>query len=424
MIGMRTIKRSSTRVLILFLILLTLLCSMASAAEIRSTFTSENRDDQGETTFYTYLKQSDLKESSYTRGLETGSLNYFKGRGTIEDTQTYYDGKVDSEHSRVSEDHNSTVTHKLSVKYNGVKGLSLFYAKGFYTDNRAVAASKKIWFVNETYFPSNIATVTGDVSMSMKGNYHMDYKAQAQNAYFVFNDVSGLSNKTGSRRIDFEQEGLIKGDINVVNKLDVEDAYIARAPSKEEWLPCFCFTGTFPAIEPTEGEDSAWPGMNILKVLNSDDGKVRGSARETTTTQGPILELPDMQVESFYEKTSTTGYYAISELTIRVRNTGLKELENVRLVGQIPPEVVYLPSSGRVDMSPSEPNYVARDLMWTLGNLKPVSGPDGLKTVVMKVNSTVDISNTVKFYAIYKIGNTENSTVPVAPRNMVSVEEF
>ena len=67
--------------------------------------------------------------------------------------------------------------------------------------------------------------------MDMGGSYLMDYNIkEAENAYFVFNDASGFSNKTGSRRIDFEQEGLIKGDIsNTQNYLAIEGEFTPRS---------------------------------------------------------------------------------------------------------------------------------------------------------------------------------------------------
>jgi hypothetical protein len=435
MTGMRTKKRSTIRVLIQFLILLAFLCSTVSAAEINSHFRSVNTAIKGETTFYSYLKQSDLKESGYARGLETGSLNYFKGNSaTIDDTQVYYDGTVDYLHAKDSLNHNSTVNHILKVDYTGEKGLSLFYAKGFYTDNRAAAASKKIWYGNTSYYPTNHIEVDGSVWLDMGGTYDMVYRAKAVNSYFVFNDVSGKSNKTGSRRIDFEQEGLIKGIIDVINDFSVQNAFIPREGPIYDWIPCFCFTGTLPKIEPSEGEYSVWPSNEIKANLN--DPPLPASILDNTACKygnaspqaGLIVELQDVQVESFYTKTVSSGdpLFSIYEFTTKVRDTGTNELENVRLVAQIGIEdkkTLYVESSGRIDNGRTDPNRVSNGLMWTLGTLKPVSGPDGEKTVVMKINSSEAIEDTAKFYAIYKIGNEDTSTVPVGLQRAVSVEE-
>jgi hypothetical protein len=141
---------------------------------------------------------------------------------------------------------------------------------------------------------------------------------------------------------------------------------------------------------------------------------------------GPLVKLPDSQVESLYSKEASfsNSSWSIYEFTTNVKNSGNEELEDVMLVANLTfdSEKEYVVSSGRIDKRMSEPNRINGGLVWQLGTLKPVSGPDGQRTVSMKISSSKDISSEIKFYAIYRIGITEKSTVPVAPIQEVSTE--
>ena len=440
--------------LILFLSIFVLLCSCGSATTINSHFHCENTDSDGETTYYSYLKQSDLKESGFARGLETGSLNYFKGEATVDDVQVYYDGKIDAKHpanlTNASKDylHNSTVDHTLKVDYQGTHGLSLFYSKGFYNTNRAISASKKIWFGNDTYYPTTSIDLLGIAKMDMGGKYLMDYNIkEANDAYFVFNDALGFSNKTGSRRIDFEQEGLIKGDIsNTQNYLAIEGEFNPRSGIYEDWLPCFC---VFSLEPPIEGLDSPWPTKEIEYALSHPKEQKSQTIVEcencgcdmglecppenctrSTGAGGPIVELPDLWVEAFYdaEESSSARDWSIYEFEINVKNIGTKALEDVRLVAQqqFDPDNVYVDSSGSIDDVPKDP-YPAAPIgkMWLLGTLEPVfPEEESMKTVLMKVNSSGHLEESIKFYAIYRIGSKTYSTKPVEPIGEVSGDAY
>jgi hypothetical protein len=411
-----------------------------------------NTDPDGETTFYSYLKQSDLKESGYTRGLETGSLNYFKGKATIDDAQTYYDGRIDAKHpanltwNYPDYLHNSTVNHRLTVDYRGKKGLSLFYAKGFYRSNRAVTASKKIWFGNATYYPTRSINLDGNAEMDMGGKYLMDYNIiKATDAYFVFNDASGLSNKTGSRRIDWEQEGLIKGDISdTQNYLLVNDEFIARAGIRDDWLPCFCFTGLVHPIEPIYGNDSAWPSEEIKDALRRPappenatvekcgNGTMEGSCGseycEQVTEQSKIgagtrtgfLDYPDVWVEAFIKEDSENSGWHIYDITVNIRNSGTTNVEQVSLVAERipndPTKVTYVEGSGRIDDVIAIPTTIEENYLWGLGPMTSVlTGREAKRTVSFKINSSESMSGSMQFHAQYMIGSRQITTDPVKP---------
>jgi hypothetical protein len=261
---------------ILLFVIFIYFSAVAVATTIDSHFACSNTN--GETTFYSYLKEPKLQDSGYSKGLKTGSFNYFRGGPvTLDDTTYYYDGESDEDHSPDSGDTNSSARHNLYVKFDGqdantARGISEFYAKGFYTNNRAVSAWKKIWFVDSSsmglFYPSNSMEVKAKANLNMAGLFNLKYNATAQNAFVVFTDAAGWSNRTGSRRIDWQQSGLLKGDaVNITNDLRVVSNFKPRAGGKEDWLPCCLQSGTLPPIEPIEGEGRYWTRQSPPAVL-------------------------------------------------------------------------------------------------------------------------------------------------------------
>lgn len=287
----------------------------------------------------------------------------------------------------------------------------------------------------------------------MSGKYLMDYNIkEADEAYLVFSDAVGFSNKTGSRKIDFLQEGLIKGDIrNVKNYLSVDDEYIARAPIIEDWLPCFCFTGLVPPIEPIEGNDSAWPSEEIKEALRrpvpppavkkaacEGDNASCGTEycmqveEQAKGEKSKFLDYPDVYVEAFSELESTTTIdgqnWYIYDITVDVRNTGTKDVEFVSLVAEEMPsdpmKVTYVPSSGSIDDVKSEPVTVGKSYLWELGSMASIiSDPESKRTVSLQINSSEDsASKSMQFYAQYRIGSKKITTDP--PVKPIEEETF
>ena len=156
-------KGRSAMAIISFIGLLAIISAIASATTITSDFRCTTTN--GETTHYTYLKNG-VKDSGYSRGLVTGSLTYLKGGvAKVVDHQEYHDGKFDTIQSA-----NASVVRDLTVDFAGQKGESSFYAQGFYTNNRGISASKKIWFVNNTTFKISPSTKISWVDVSYPSN--------------------------------------------------------------------------------------------------------------------------------------------------------------------------------------------------------------------------------------------------------------
>lgn len=409
---------------ILFFVLFSLFSSPVLATKIDSTFSCSNTN--GETTVYSYLKSPGLQESGYKAGLMTGTFNYYKGdKAELTDKLIYYDGKVDGAHpANPLINHNATVTHILNVNFSGdqntSKGISEFIAKGFYTDNRAVSAAKKFWFNTPnntllkhkfTQYPTNKIHVETTSYMSLEGIYDLDYSANAENAYFVFDDAAGFSNKTGARRIDWEQEGLLKGkQIELTNNLHAISAFKSRAGG-EDWLPCTCLS-----VDPLNPPDlGIWPSPEAFAVLedipiwNNVNRRQVQDWRDAagllfpntagtleTMSSGAIIRglqtstTPLVQVESTWKNDSQDKNTA--DYTIHVSNLGNSVAYDVVPVLKLAVNLSYISGSATINRLPLEPYrpYNNGSLYWNIGDLSAVSGPDGVQTIELKAKRIGD----------------------------------
>lgn len=139
----------------LIFVIMMALCVAVSATTITSDFKTSG---EGTMTHYSYLKEPKVEESGFKSGYKMGSLSYLEdGIITLNDSIIYYDGQIDSEHGP-GDNLNSSVYQKQDVNFSGSKGISEFYAKGFFPSNRAISAWKKIRYDNLSY---NFSKSTG-----------------------------------------------------------------------------------------------------------------------------------------------------------------------------------------------------------------------------------------------------------------------
>lgn len=264
------------------------MCTTAYASTVMSELTCKS-DNSGTMTHYSYLKEPALERSGYTLGYKTGSFSYLEN-GTIDfsDKITYYDGQYDSDHDDIDDDRNVTVEHHQYVNFSGVKGISEFYAKGFYPNNRALSAWKKIRYDdigsytlyrdNRSYL-SNKIVVTADATMgplpNADGEYYFKWDAKVTNGVVEVKDATGWTNETGGRRIDWEQDALLMGNVSVTNILQSRGLLFPAAGGEEDWLPC-CFSGTKPQVVSIDSDDNYWPTKSTTKGV-----------------LGPMKQLPD-----------------------------------------------------------------------------------------------------------------------------------
>jgi len=313
------------------------LCVASSQSLIDFTFQC-NSEENATVTSYSYLKEPGLQESGYTRGLKTGSFNYLKD-GEIELKETIehtYDGG--------SPEGNSSLTHKLNLNFTGERGISEFYAKGFFKNNRAISAWKKIRYENLTGYenmavrdtialgkyggnysrkppsvhyanksstkvsfltesPQKTATLGktrnashiethATVDMNTEpghdsGPYDFTYVANVTDAVVETWDATGWSNRTGARRVDWEHTSLMSGDLRVVNNLSDSTIVIPGKgdESPKDWLPC-CIGGGKQFQRETEAE--------IKRTGEEDPGWPNGG---TYATLKPDKLLPTREVE-------------------------------------------------------------------------------------------------------------------------------
>ncbi len=309
-------------------VILVVMCPTAFASTVMSEF--ECNSGPGATmTHYSYLKEPKLEKSGYTLGYKTGSFSYLEN-GTIYfyDKINYYDGQYDSDHAEIDSNRNTTVLHNQIVNFSGKKGISEFYAKGFYPNNRALSAWKKIryddlsWDYKErlpakpvkilylgsksrshkieptdysspekryynlyrdnTSYLSNEIFVMANATMGpvagAKGEYDFKYKADVKNGVVEIKDATAWTNESISKRIDWERDALMTGNVSVKNTLVSKGLFFPAAGLDSDWLPC-CFDGTNPPIvnigPNCRGEcngsgkcvDCGWPSSSTYGVL-------------------------------------------------------------------------------------------------------------------------------------------------------------
>lgn len=333
------------KILALISILMAVICNPAPASSLRSEFICNNKD--AITTYYTYLKEPKLQDSGYTRGMKTGSFNYFyNGDVALRDTMEYYDGLVDAKHPSGG-DHNSTIDHRLDVDFVGEKGISTYYSQGFFPNNRAVSAGKKIYYIDYSNKSWNLGGIYKSDKISVRGYTKMGanlpnafafwYNGQVENGVMEVSDATGWSNKTGARRIDWEQDALMKGSfLNVTNNLIVERGlYLTKSP--EDWLPC-CFDSLRPPVEPKGG---VWPSSSVKSVLAS-------GSHVKSCFKGAVVVESKQDLEEFFQGIDVTSTLSLLDqqtneagYLVKVQNKYSVPVEKLVLTMNLAPGMKY-----------------------------------------------------------------------------------
>lgn len=252
-------------------IVLILMYIVPSQSIMEFTYKCEGEDATATT--YSYLKEPRLSENGYERGLKSGSFNYLEnGKINIEENINYFYGNGTNKT-------NSSIEHSLNVNFKGDKGISEFFGRGFFKNNRWASAWKKIRYeispnveINGRPMvdrPSSYINVVAATRMNTAKNisYEFEYKADIENGVIQTDDASGWSNRTGSRKIDWEHETRTEGEkINITNNLyDTEANIETAAGPDDDWLPC-CYKGTMPEIEQL---GKPWPSAAVIATLKA-----------------------------------------------------------------------------------------------------------------------------------------------------------
>jgi hypothetical protein len=205
-------------------LVLMMVCIIPSQSIMQFNYECEG---QGATaTTYSHLKEPRVQETDYTRGLKSGSFNYLEnGNINIKEGINYYYGNGTNKT-------NSSVEHTLKVNFNGDRGISEFFGRGFFGNNRWISAWKKIRYEESPTMkvdgwsmvnrPSNYIDVDASVRMdtSSKIDYEFKYKAEIKNGVIETRDATGWTNRTGARKFDWEHETRTSGhELNITNNL-------------------------------------------------------------------------------------------------------------------------------------------------------------------------------------------------------------
>jgi hypothetical protein len=258
--------------IIFIIFLLSLMYAVPSHSTMEFEYKCKGTDATATT--YSYLKEPRIEETGYTRGLKSGSFNYLEnGSIDLQERIVFYYGNG----TNVT---NSSVNHQLKVDFDGKRGISEFFAKGFFGNNRWISAWKKIRYEESPNVkiddkkmedrPSNKIKVDASVRMDTQSNetdYTFKYNAVIKNGVMQAKDSTGWTNRTGARRYDWEYESLTSGkELDITNNLRESGEIVPAAGLTGDWLPCFC-SGTMPAIEQL---DEGWPSYVTKTVLEAN----------------------------------------------------------------------------------------------------------------------------------------------------------
>lgn len=237
--------------LIIILALAVFLCAPISSTTVEYIFKCKSNDDNSTMTYDSRLKEPRLEDIGCSVGYQTGTFSYLqKGRIDFRDAINYY-----TENSKT--DNDSFVFHNMAISFEGEKGISEFYGKGFFPNNRAIFSKKAIRFeepgryylINSLKNYSNLGNSYSSKKIAANAkllmgqakkrdiDYDFTYNATVANGVVETRDIMGWTNQTGARRVEWEQTAQMKGNITVDNNLLVRN--LSEISCGRNWLSCF-----------------------------------------------------------------------------------------------------------------------------------------------------------------------------------------
>jgi len=381
-------------------------------------------DGKGATaTTYSYTREPRLQETGYEAGLKTGSFNYLeKGDMKIEENIDYFYGNG----TNMS---NSSIDHSLYVNFTGKRGISEFFGKGFFGNNRYASAWKKIKYEyspnmkvdghNMVARPSNSIVVDASVFMDTTDNrsaYDFNYNAKIENGVIETKDSTGWTNMSGSRRTDWEHETRSIGDkLDITNKLYDSWGLKTRFGPEGDWLPC-CYSGTMPAITMRHDVDYPWPSDVTIATLEANrvlPTRSLSTAYSIPSNDSPAYWKREIQI-GLSSKPSVPVYNAeVSAIGLRKAaqpsQGGIVVLNANQLLPTMHLSAAYAPSI-------SYPVYWKREAQVGLRSLVPAVVP-----VQMTANSSPSVQSQEKtdssLFASVPVQNPANCIGDNCPAN-------
>jgi hypothetical protein len=235
-----------THFIIILAILITLIMP-ATSTTVMYTFKCKSNDANSTMTHDSRLKEFEIEANGCALGYKAGSFDYLqKGKIEFEDLIEYHE-----DYNEAKSD--SIVFHNMTVFFDGEKGISEFYAGGFFPNNRLISSNNAIRFEYSrksilhnsnnnlrNNYSSRKIRLKAEVVMSQARKrdvgYDFSYNATVVNGIIETSDILGWTNITRSRRIDWEQTALMRGNITLVNNLLAND--LSNIACGRDWLSC------------------------------------------------------------------------------------------------------------------------------------------------------------------------------------------
>lgn len=283
-------------------------------------FTYECEGKNATATTYSYLKEPRIEETGFARGLKSGSFNYLEnGDINLKENIDYYYGNG----TNIT---NSTVKHALVVDFKGDRGISEFFGRGYFANNRWISAWKKIRYEESKNMkvngwsmvprPSNSIKVDASVFMNSSENasstYIFDYYAEIGNGAIETDDAAGWTNRSGPRKYDWQYQTRTVGkDLKITNDLVESEGLITAGGPEGDWLPC-CYSGTVPTITTRHDVDYVWPSDVVIATLEAD--KQLPTKKLTSKQVVPAQLASTAMVSAQYANTYTKSSLMIGSM--------------------------------------------------------------------------------------------------------------
>lgn len=229
---MKTKREFANKFIIIFLVSIAL-CTPSASTTIIYALKCKSHDANSTMTHESRLMESRLEDNGNILGYQAGSFNYLQnGRIKFGDLIVYQEGNNKYQSG-------SLIFHNMTVFFEGDRGMSDFFAKDFFPDSSALFSRKAIRFeeFRENFAQSlnnnfnNLgdnnsakqirinANVLMGLSKEKNIGYDFTYNATVAKGVIETWDIMSWTNKTGARRIEWEQTALIKGNITIKNNI-------------------------------------------------------------------------------------------------------------------------------------------------------------------------------------------------------------
>ena len=124
--------------------------------------------------------------------------------------------------------------------------------------------------------------------------YAFHYDAKIKNGVIEAKDATGWTNRTGSKKYDWEYESRAEGnELNITNDLIESVGLVTAGGPEDDWLPC-CISGTRPTFDQL---DINWPSDVMIATLEANRLRpTRSLSTAYASGDSPVYRKREIQI--------------------------------------------------------------------------------------------------------------------------------